>query len=264
MLTNHKILKWATPALFVLVLLLNYFTSFGIIFPYSQAEVSNLYQNLFAPAGFTFSIWSVIYLGVIASLTLGFRTSASHENLAKGYQQIVQPIYIEWMFYNILWTIAWSYNQQLIALIAMALYARRMLQLMTLISGTEMLRQSPWLLKYPVGLHAGWLIVASFANLTTYAVSIGLDGIGTAGFWWAIAMMVASLATVIYYYGKYGNEAIVLPALWALIGIIVKYNPGSDFEYANELLAWLAVGLFVLGSTIYGYLFKTQLKQKQK
>lgn len=264
MLSYHKLLKWATPALFMLVLLLNYFTSFGIILPFSQSEISNQYQNLFAPAGFTFSIWSVIYLGVIVSLTLGFKVSSSHENLAKGYRQLVQPIYIEWMFYNILWTIAWSNDQVLIALIAMVLYARRMLQLMTLISGTAILRQSPWLLKYPTDLHAGWLIVATFANLTTYAVSIGLDGTGTLGFWWAIGMMVASLATVVYYYGKYGNEAIILPVLWALIGIVVKHNPGSGYEHANELLAWIAVGLFVLGSTIYAHLFKLQLKQMKK
>lgn len=264
MLSYQKILKWATPALFMLVLLLNYFTSIGFILPYTQSELSHHYQNLFAPADFTFSIWAVIYLGVIVSLTLGFKATTSQDNLSKGYRQLVQPIYIEWMFYNILWTIAWSNDQVLIALIAMVLYARRLIQLMTLISGTAILRQSPWLLKYPVGLHAGWLIVATFANLTTYAVSIGLDGVGTLGFWWAVAMMVASLATVIYYYAKYGNEAIVLPALWALIGIIVKHNPGSGYEYANETLAWLAVGLFVLGSTVYGYFFKLQLKQVKK
>ncbi len=264
MSNQQKLLKWATPALFVLVLLLNYFTALGILLPYSQSEVSNFHPNLFAPVGFTFSIWSVIYLGVIISLTLGFKTPKGHEKLVVGYQQLVQPIYIEWMFYNILWTVAWASNQILISLIVMLLYTRRMLSLMTLISGTIALRQLPFLLKFPVGLHAGWLIVASFANLTTYAVSIGLDGTGSLGFWWAVLMILAALATVIYYYAKYGNEAIVLPVLWALIGIIVKHNPGSGYEYANEVLAWLAVGLFVLGSTIYGYLFKLQLKQVKK
>lgn len=264
MLHINKLLKWAIPALFMVVLLINYFTAVGIILPATQSEISNHYQNLFAPAGFTFSIWAVIYIGVLASLTLGFSTSSKQANLNKGYQQLVQPIYIEWMFYNLLWTIAWSNDQILIALIAMVLYARRMLQLMILISGTASLRTSPWLLKYPVGLHVGWLIVATFANLTTYAVSIGIDGTGTVGFWWAIGMMLASLSTVVYFYSKYGNEAIVLPALWALVGIIVKHNPGSAYEYANETLSWIAVGLFLIGTSVYGYLFKLQIKQNKK
>ena len=261
MANYNKLLKWAVPGLFLIVLLVNYLTSFGIMAPYTQAEVSALYPNLFAPANFTFSIWAVIYVGVIASLSLNFSFFSVPETLEKGYQQLIQPYFVEWMFFNILWNIAWTNNQILIALLAIVLYTRRLLQLMTLISGTPLLRQKPWLLKYPIGLHTGWLIAATFANLTTYVVSVGIDGVGTIGFWWAVAMMAASLATVTYFYGKYGNEAVMLPVLWALIGLIVQHNPGSDFAYASETLAWVATVFFLIGVSLYGYLFKLQTKQ---
>ena len=132
MANYNKLLKWAVPGLFLIVLLVNYLTSFGIMAPYTQAEVSALYPNLFAPANFTFSIWAVIYVGVIASLSLNFSFFSVPETLEKGYQQLIQPYFVEWMFFNILWNIAWTNDQILIALLAIVLYTRRLLQLMTL------------------------------------------------------------------------------------------------------------------------------------
>ena len=40
--------------LFVATIILNYMSAAGIILPYSQKEISDLYQNLLTPASSTF------------------------------------------------------------------------------------------------------------------------------------------------------------------------------------------------------------------
>ncbi len=52
--------------MFIVTIALNYLAAFGILFPYTQQEISDLHGNLLAPAGFTFSIWGIIYIGVVA------------------------------------------------------------------------------------------------------------------------------------------------------------------------------------------------------
>jgi hypothetical protein len=39
----------------------------------TTGEVSDMYPNLFTPAGITFSIWGVLYLGLLIFVVLQFR-----------------------------------------------------------------------------------------------------------------------------------------------------------------------------------------------
>src|SRR5699024_7883620 len=68
---STSFLQFLSPILFILVLLINYLSAAGRTFPNTQAEINDQYTNLLSPAGFSFSIWSVIYLGV--ALTLAVR-----------------------------------------------------------------------------------------------------------------------------------------------------------------------------------------------
>lgn len=260
MINLKKWSHWATLASFIVVLLINYLISAGVIFPATQAEVSAKYVNLFTPANFTFSIWGLIFIGVAVSISIGF-TRLQGDVLGTHYRQLVTPFFIEWMFYNLLWNILWSYGYVLLALLVILLYTRTMLRLLMTISGTSALRQSPWLLKYPVGLHTGWLIVASFTNLTVYAISIGLDGTGSFAVWWTLAMMIVVLATVAFYYAKYGNVLVTVPALWALIGIMVQHSASTGFSHANPIIFWSALLLELIG--IAGILYLVTLHKKQ-
>lgn len=261
MINLKKWSHWAALASFIVVLLINYLISAGIIFPATQAEVSAEYVNLFTPANFTFSIWGLIFVGMAVSISIGF-TRRQGDSLGDHYRQLVTPFFIEALFYNLLWNILWSYGYVLLALLVILLYTRTLLRLMMTISGTPALRQSPWLLKYPVGLHTGWLIVASFTNLTVYAVSIGLDGLGNFAVWWTLAMMLVVLASVAFYYAKYGNVVVTVPALWALVGIMVQHSASSNFAHASSIIFWSA--LVLLGLGVAGVLYLVILHKKQE
>lgn len=258
-----KYYRWATPALYVLLLLLNYLSAAGIILPATQAEVSDKYVNLFAPSGITFSIWGIIYLGMAATISIEF-IRPNGDSFKTYYRQLIQPRMIEWMALNIVWIICWSNEWILASLIAILLYTSRLMKTVATISSTPVLREHPWLLKYPMGLHFGWLLVASMANLTTYTVSQGVELTGLLGIVWTIIMMVIVIALTAYYYTKFGNEFIMPVALWALVGIFIQHSPMSNFAYKEVAVMYLSAVLFVISSVGYVQLNRLQREQRAK
>ncbi|MGB5257057.1 MAG: hypothetical protein WBN44_07355, partial [Woeseiaceae bacterium] len=51
---------------FSIVIIVNYLSNALPINGQSMAEISAKYPSLFTPAGFTFSIWGIIYLALLA------------------------------------------------------------------------------------------------------------------------------------------------------------------------------------------------------
>ncbi|MER2010564.1 MAG: tryptophan-rich sensory protein, partial [Psychrobacillus sp.] len=56
-----KTKAWLNLGLLILTLGVNFLGGTGRINNLSQGDVSDMYNTLLTPAGFTFSIWSVIY-----------------------------------------------------------------------------------------------------------------------------------------------------------------------------------------------------------
>lgn len=232
--------------LFIGALVVNYLSSFGIVFPYTQQVVSDMHVNLLAPAGFTFSIWGIIYLGVILTLIVPWIPSIS-ANFKHFYYDKVMPLYLAWMVLNIAWIVAWSYNQILIALILIVAYALVLIKLVgTMNSRLHLMYEKPLMLLWPVGLHTGWLIFATFANVMTFMVKAGLDGLSSTGVIVTIVLMILATLAVLGVYSRNDNAAITVPALWALFGVFMKQRPGSDFVHANKTVMIAAIILFVI------------------
>lgn len=258
----HKYYRWAAPVLFVLMLLVNYLSSAGVFLPATQAEVSDKYVNLLAPAGITFSIWAVIYIGMAVAISIDF-IRPQDDSFATYYRQLILPRMIEWIPLNIVWIICWSNEWILPALVVILLYTMRVMKAVETISGTAKLRENPWLLKYPMGIHLAWLLVASMANLTTYTVSQGLDLTGLVGIIWTVVMMIIIIAVSVYYYTKLGNEAIMPVALWTLVGIFIKHSPMSSFEYKEVSIMYISALLFVISAVAFVQLYRLQREQRQ-
>lgn len=87
-LENMKNKIWAiiNAILLVSTIVVNYLATTLPIGGMTTGELSDLYPNLFVPTGFTFSIWGVIYLLLIAfviwQLIDAFRTKS--KNIAKN------------------------------------------------------------------------------------------------------------------------------------------------------------------------------------
>ena len=104
---------------FILVIVLNGLANALPINGYTTGELSDRYPNLFVPAGFTFSIWGVIYLLLLVFVIYQIRNWWSKHRLDMSFVQKIGPWFAISCLANASWIIAWHYVQPLLALFIM-------------------------------------------------------------------------------------------------------------------------------------------------
>ncbi|PTX56489.1 hypothetical protein C8N43_1148 [Litoreibacter ponti] len=159
------------------------------------------------PAGYAFSIWSVIYVWLLLSAVVGVwrhRDDAAWDaaRVPMIVSLCVGAFWIKVATLSVIWATVLIWVMLLGAL--WALIAGR-----TITPG--------WEFSWPTGLYAGWLTAAS-------CVSIGLLGAGY-GFGpaqsWAIAMILVALVLGVTVLRASGIWTYGVALAWALIGILV-------------------------------------------
>jgi len=172
---------------------------------YNQWEVSALYDTLFTPATFTFSIWSLIYLSwlILWVYILFSRTSVWKSNaLLLWWAQILSS----------LWLIPSQYLYIGVSLVVM-LWVLGLLMKLFFDSRTE-----HHYFRHTVDLFLGWIIVASIANLHLTLVSFDLYTYPViftviSILLWLVINTVALI--------KYNSYVIPFVLIWSLIWIIL-------------------------------------------
>ena len=113
-----KILSIANGAGFIATIVMNYLSNTGVFNGNDNKTVSDKYFNLFTPAGYAFSIWGVIYLGL-----LGF-VFYTGRGLFKKHVDDSMLLKIGWWFVisclaNSVWLVFWLYELPAISALIM-------------------------------------------------------------------------------------------------------------------------------------------------
>ena len=128
----------------------------------NTGEISNRFPVLFTPAGYVFSIWGVIYLGLLAfgiyQLLPSQKNNSRMEKL--GYWFFMSN------FFNSALIFAWHYNQFPLSLVIMlGLLASLLVIYLRLQVGIRPVSTSEkWLVNIPFSIYLGWISVATIAN----------------------------------------------------------------------------------------------------
>ncbi len=222
----------------LLVLGLNGAAASGAMSGNSIGVIANQYRSLFLPANYVFGIWSVIYLGLIASVVYQLLPT-------DGSRRAVLHLGPWWMVscaLNIAWISLFSFAQFGLALIVMVIF------LLSLIAVGERVRHNGelslrdrLLVVWPQDLYLAWISVALIANSFQFAQVVGWNGAGLSEATWSVAMMgVATLLGVVMAWGK-GNWIFPLVVAWAVRGIGVRY---ADVPALANPAGWLVpIGL---------------------
>ncbi|PYE53378.1 tryptophan-rich sensory protein [Deinococcus yavapaiensis] len=227
----------------VVTLAMNTIAGIGLLFGRDPGSISDRLPNAFTPAGFTFSIWGLIFLALIAFAAWQARADQRGERLDK----LAVPFLLANLF-NITWLLAWhSLNYGLSVVIMLALLASLVwlylrLDIMNL-QGAEKF----WL-GAPISLYFGWISVATIANVTAWLVSRGVTdgllGIGAQA-WSAILIGVASLVGAFLLWRKRDWVFAVVLA-WSFYGVYAA-RPNADVITAVILVgvASLLIAFFL-------------------
>lgn len=184
----------------------------------TTGELSDLYPNLFVPAGFTFAIWSVIYLLLISFVAYEWVVDAEKSQLSD-----VSFYFALNGFFNGLWIVVWHYQVVPLSLVVMLglLWTLIMLHRRLGISyfGAAGIR---WFTAMPISVYLGWISVATIANFTTVLVHYGYSGVPVGEDNWAAIMLIVAVllgVTMLYRHKDIFFAAVIA---WASYGILSK------------------------------------------
>ena len=228
-------------AAFLLVIAVNGLANAIPIGGQTTGGISAKYPSLFTPAGFTFSIWGLIYLALVAFVVYqalpAQRDSKSIARISIWFQANCAA--------NALWIFAWHYDFLILSLLLMFVI------LITLIATYRSLgivnpatsTTQRWLVQFPFGIYTGWITVATIANISAVQTGMGWDNLGIdAVTWTLIKLAVAGAigATVVL---RRHDAVFVLVVAWAAYGISVK-------QAATPAVAGAATTLAMLGALL--------------
>ncbi|WP_085367642.1 TspO/MBR family protein [Leifsonia sp. NCR5] len=199
--------------------------------------------TMLSPAGPAFSIWSVIYLGL-----LGYAIwQALPSQAAKTRQRRIGY----WMLASLLLNAAWILSVQfgMLALSAVLIAAL----LVVLIVAFVLLQRIPGgttadaiLFDGTTGLYLGWVTVATVANVTSLLVAAGFDGFGWSPHAWGMALVVvaAILGAALAIWDR-GRLTPAIASAWGLAWIGVSRLTGT-LESAPVAITAIAAAVVLL------------------
>ena len=191
----------------------------------STGYISDLYSNLFAPAGVTFSIWGLIYLLLGAYIVYQFVESKKKESLFAK----INPLFILTSLANISWIMAWHYDFIGLSVIIMAVLLLLLIRIADICRAEKYTVLEKVFISTPFSIYFGWITVAAIANVTILLVSLNWGGFGIADFIWTIFILLVGALIGILRTLKDKNIAYILVLIWAYLGILLKHVSSSGF-----------------------------------
>lgn len=214
-------------------------------------EISDRFEVYFVPAGYVFSIWSLIYLGLIA-YGIFQALPAQRENprlRATGYLFVLSSLA------NITWLFLWHYEVFLYTPVAMLVLLLSLIAIYLRldIGRVQVSTAEKWSVQIPFSIYLGWVSVATIANITQWLYFLNWNGWGIAPELWAVIMLAAGVIISALMSLRRADIAYSLVLVWAYIGIAVKQASTPLVAYS----AWIASGL-ILVILVVGFLRKRQ------
>jgi benzodiazapine receptor len=227
----------------ILVIVVNGLASSLPLNGQTTGEISDRFDVYFVPAGYVFSIWGLIYLGLIG-FTVYQALPAQREN--PGLRRIGY-LYALSCLANIVWLVLWHYEVFELTIVAMValLLLLIAIYLRLGIGRTRVSTAETWLVHVPFSIYLGWITVATIANATSLLDYLSWGGWGISPEAWTVIMLVAGAAIASAVSITRGDVAYVLVIVWAFAGIAVKHAATPVVAVTAGLMA-LVVALTLL------------------
>jgi hypothetical protein len=206
----------------------------------NTGQISDRFRVYFVPAGYVFSIWGLIYLGLIAfAIFQALPSQRQNPRLqATGWWISLGGLA------NSVWIFLWHYEQFPLTLIAMlVLLATLIVTYLHLENNrTAVSLAETWLVRLPFSIYLGWITVATVANVTSLLDYLKWDRFGIAPEIWMGIVLFTVLAIAVLMIVTRRDAAYTLVILWALAGISVKHAAVT----AVSIPTWIVFGIVAI------------------
>ncbi|TWX35532.1 tryptophan-rich sensory protein [Frigoribacterium sp. ACAM 257] len=202
-----------------------------------------------APATTAFSIWSVIYAGLVAYAVYqalpGQRAVDRHRRL--GYWVAASMLLnAAWLFAAVQLGQVWLSVVVIVALLAV------LVRIFLLVVHTPTRsRVDAVVTDGTMGLYLGWVSVATAANIAAALVESGFGGFGLpSGLWSTVVLAIAGLSGVAVAVAGRGRVAPMLSLVWGLVWVAVGRFSGQPLDVAAGVTALLAAAVVLVAVVV--------------
>ena len=227
----------------------NSLASMGYVNGVTPADISDKYPTAITPAGYAFSIWSLIYLGLVVF--------SIYQLLPANIGRFgpIRSAYILSAALNCAWIFFWHSDQIAISFVIIAALLGTLVFINYRLKETRSFAEAA-AAKAPFGLYLGWLSAATLVNLVIMLKYLRMDVSPYENALGAGLILLAAFFGVLIRI-KFVNYLVPLAVAWALTGIAVKQSGKTLIVSAAAvgvvacLIAVLSFVVTLKGSELY-------------
>lgn len=224
---------------FAIMILFNTLSNVLPINGQTMPVISAKYPSLFTPAGFTFSIWGVIYLALLVFVVWQALPAQ------RGNQKIasISKYFQINCLMNALWIVVWHYDLLALSLVVMlAILATLILIYRALITSIDAAPFVEHLALYlPFSVYTGWIFLATIANLSALQIGSGWDDVWLTAVQWTLLKLAVAGAVGATMILRHRDVPFALVVAWAAYGISVMQSATPEVSGAAMTLSLLAL-----------------------
>ncbi len=187
----------------------------------STKALSDAIPSLFVPAGYVFSIWSLIYLALTGYAVYQALPLARNQQALQG---------ISWLFVinalaNAGWILLWHYQYVALSVVLMlVILVTLILIYLRLDIGRQRVSWSQYAFThFPFSLYLGWISVATIANIAGALTVHHWNGFGIAPEIWSMLLLIIATVLTLAMLILRRDYVFAGVIVWAVIGIALNF-----------------------------------------
>ncbi len=220
----------------------------------NTGQISDRFEVYFTPAGYVFSIWGLIYLGLIAfAIYQALPSQRENPRLrATGWWIVLGGLA------NSVWIFLWHYEIFPLTIFAMLLLLVTLIitYLRLGVNRVKVTRAEKLAVHLPFSIYLGWITVATVANLTSLLDYLNWNGFGISPVTWMWIILAAVLVIAMLMNFTRRDVGYALVILWAVAGIALKHAATPPVATP----AWIVFALVAVTLIAAFFLKKPALK----
>ncbi|MAJ50060.1 MAG: hypothetical protein CMB82_00375 [Flammeovirgaceae bacterium] len=235
-LTNKNTFFFSFIGLIMLITLYS-LTLYGFFGPHPIGTTSTSIRPLIVPEGFAFSIWSLIYTGLIA-----FPIYQLLKRKETNQWYSLRIWYVINMVLNGLWLVCASYDWLWITVIIILLMLGSLVKIDYQIR--EMKREKVeinyWMESFVFSIYFGWVTLATVLNIAAALKFYQWNGWGISELYWSLIILSVTAVIIIKLFSWYHDKAFIAVGIWAFWALTLRH--WEDLP----ILAYFSLAIMIL------------------
>jgi|TARA_B110000093_G_scaffold181826_1_gene226807 benzodiazapine receptor len=221
----------------ILLLTLYIMTLNGFFGPHPIGTTSTSTRPLIVPKGFAFSIWGLIYTGLIAFPIYQFIKKKEHPKWCS-----LRVWYSLNVVLNGLWLVCASYDWLWITviIILMMLFSLIKIDHQIRTMKNEGVEINYWIESFVFSIYFGWVTLATVLNIAAALKFYDWDAWGIPELYWSLIILSITVVIIIKLFRSYHDQAFMTVGIWAFFALALRHWERLP------MLAYFSLGIIMI------------------